>query len=96
MKAFITPDEAKKKLCPTCAVGDGELCVAGACMAWRWLPIQANDPRVVAAIKAAQEALGGAGKHKEAVASVMASPETHGIPTAPEKGWCGLGGKPVT
>jgi hypothetical protein len=55
----------------------------------------ADDPRFVAAkAKAMEELGGGATKHKEAVARVMADPATYGVPTSPERGFCGAGGKP--
>lgn len=95
----MTPTEAAETLCPfarTFGIPQAQKgCHGPACALWRWEPIMADDPRFVEAkAKAMEELGGGATKHKEAVARVMADPATYGVPTSPERGFCGAGGKP--
>lgn len=88
-----TPEEAQEWLCPsarTFAAPKAEPhCQGPSCAAWRWQPISASDPRFVRAVKA----IIATGKtHKEAVSIVSSDMAGHGVPTAPERGFCGLGG----
>ena len=67
------------------------------CPVWRWVPLAADDSRFMEAVRKAQvsEANGGLGMpHKKAGAHVMAKRSDFGIPTKPERGYCGLGGEP--
>ncbi|PZQ99176.1 MAG: hypothetical protein DI533_00260 [Cereibacter sphaeroides] len=59
---------------------------------WRWLPIPADHPAFVEAV--AKIKGGNTLRHGEAVKTVMADREAYGIPTKPERGYCGLGSKP--
>ena len=79
---------ADPKMHPTCRGTD--------CPLWRWTPLSADDPRFMEAVRMAQrsEENGGLGMPpKKAVSHVMATREEFGIPTKPERGYCGLGGK---
>jgi hypothetical protein len=111
MSRCHTPEEAKKNLtCPlarTFSKKVGPNCMGGNCAAWRWLPLDAKDPRFTGAISRemaclAQDEATETGKkakpaqnyHKQAVANVRKDPEAYDVPSQPEKGWCGLGGQP--
>lgn len=76
-------------------------CRGDACPVWRWIPLDAVDSRFVSAIWAEQERLAQAagkanngGFAKKATANVMKDRAAHGLPDRPERGYCGLGGKP--
>ena len=105
----MTEDEAKTKWCPFVRMtahngewktnrGDfpaGALaCTANECMAWRWLPLMADDAFKAAVIKAATE-IGDTsnGRHK-ASQHVIANRAAYGLPTQPFDGYCGLAGAP--
>ena len=92
----MTPETASQALCPfarTFASSKSqEGCRGPSCALWRWVPIPANDPRIIGAIAKLMD--GNALKHKEAVATVMKDRVAHGIPTGPEVGYCGAGGQP--
>lgn len=100
----MTPDQAAEFACPvarTFAEKIGPNCQGPKCILWRWIPIAAADPRFVSAVKNEMKRLAvEKGKtnhvsfHKEAVRNVHADPEAHGVPSAPERGFCGLGGCP--
>ena len=69
-------------------------CIAEHCPVWRWVPLPADAPDFKAAVSAKQKEIGkGPGGHKEAVAYVMANRADLGLPTKPEVGFCGLGGR---
>lgn len=91
-----TPETAAALLCPlsrTFAAPTAEShCRGAGCAVWRWLPIPADHPAFVAAVAKLKD--GDALKHKEAVAQVMADRPAYGVPTEPEEGFCGLGGRP--
>lgn len=92
----MTPETASLALCPFArtfgASKSQEGCRGPSCALWRWVPLRADDPRFTAAIAKLTE--GSALKHKEAVATVMADREAHGVPVKPEVGYCGAGGAP--
>lgn len=69
-------------------------CIASRCMAWRWLPLMADDAFKNAVIRAAAE-IGdtSTGRHK-AAQHVMDNRAAYGLPTKPFNGYCGLAGKP--
>lgn len=105
MTSVKTPKEAIEMLCPLSrSFGDTTHagCRGGSCAVWRWAPHDAKDPRFVAAVSEESERLSREDEkgrkppvfHKTAVANVMADRAAHGLPTAPERGWCGLGGEP--
>lgn len=96
--------------CPVARTFDkkvGPNCDADKCPVWRWLPLSADDPRFSGAVKRecvmlAQQKAEETGKkpkphhlyHKQAVKNVMADPQAYDVPAKPERGWCGLGGRP--
>lgn len=95
----LTPEQAAVSyLCPLARTFiihagsslSGGGCKGPACAAWRWQPILADDPRFIAALKLAKKTQEL--DHQKAVAYVMANREALGVPTKPEKGFCGLGG----
>jgi hypothetical protein len=96
----LTPEEATATwFCPLARTFAYKVaqegCRGDECACWRWEPIAADDPRFTAAKATALAILGGgASKHKEAVAMVMANREAYGVPTKPERGFCGIGGRP--
>jgi hypothetical protein len=102
--SFLTPDQASKLKCPFARTFDAKVgahCEGGKCIAWRWLPIQASDPRFVKAVKDEMKSIAEAkgshnsvSFHKQAVKNVTDDPKAHGVPDAPEQGWCGLAGRP--
>lgn len=69
-----------------------EFCRGPACILWRWEPLSAEDPRFK---KAISEAIKSGNPHRNAVAYVMARREELGLPTKPERGFCGLAGRPI-
>lgn len=90
-----TPTEARQWPCPLARAraggeGDGR-CIVDACPVWRWVPLPANDPRFKAAIQQAQK--DQQIDHKKAVEYVMKHRAELGLPTAPEVGFCGVGGE---
>ncbi len=90
-----TPEEAAQALCPFSRVfalpQASKGCHGPSCALWRWAPIPADDPRFVAAVK---KLIAEGMTHRAAVAVVSKDREAHGIPTAPERGFCGAGGAP--
>ena len=91
----MTPTEAAEALCPfarTFGLPQAQKgCHGPACALWRWEPIMADHPAFVAAIKAE---LAHGITHKAAVSKIMADREAYGVPTSPERGFCGAGGQP--
>lgn len=91
----MTPESAAETLCPlarTFSLPQAQKgCHGPSCALWRWLPIMADRPAFVAAIK--KEIAGGI-THKAAVSKIMADRAAYGIPTKPERGFCGAGGQP--
>lgn len=68
-------------------------CCGDECPLWRWEPLSAADPRFVAAIKARMRETQES--HQKAVKHVMDNRAELGLPTEPEVGFCGAGGRPV-
>ena len=97
-----TPEYAREKwLCPLARVaGDGKSarCRGPECAAWRWIEIAADDPRVKEAYRKAatilEERTGKKAQHKEMVAEANEHAEEYSLPTLPEVGFCGVGGRP--
>lgn len=102
----ITPADARESFpCPvarTFATKIGPNCDAESCIAWRWVPLSADNPALKAAIsKAAHDMAAEAGKagsavmyHQKAVRHVMDNRADLGLPTKPTHGFCGLAGAP--
>lgn len=108
---FITPKQARKDHpCPfarTFHEKKGGNCDADKCIAWRWRPLAANDPRVLSAYtRVATEMMDDERKktpdtkktiasfHKASVAKVAAANEDFIFMTDDDRGFCGLAGKP--
>lgn len=98
---FLTPSEAVDHVCPIARTfGDTPQahCRVGDCILWRWLPFVVTDPGYLAACKKAMtmpnpttgKPLGQQG----AASWVNSHRADFGLPEAPYRGWCGLGGKP--
>ena len=99
----LTPEAARAHACPLARGFEAmqPTCVGPACMPWRWLPLSSQDPRFRRAVQTEMQRLADAagksstaGLHKKAVQNVAADPAAHGAPSAPERGYCGLGGRP--
>lgn len=102
----LTPEEARKTwACPVARIfaeKKGPNCMADECPLWRWEPRDwANPPLRLAVQKEIQRIATERGKtasgvyHKQAVANIVADPAAHGVDLEPDRGWCGLGGKPL-
>ena len=92
----MTEDEAKTKLCVASMARSIEArwCHASECMAWRWLPLLADDAFKTAVIAAAKD-IGDTTENKHKAAKhVMENRAAYGLPVAPFDGFCGLAGKP--
>ncbi|GGE30306.1 hypothetical protein GCM10011360_17910 [Primorskyibacter flagellatus] len=94
---FITPELARTTYaCPLARVfveKVGPNCDANQCIMWRWQALSAETLKPAVSAEMKRIGKGPAG-HKEAVANVMADPESHGVQIEPTHGYCGLAGKP--
>lgn len=102
-----TAKEAATFSCPIARVSGEDpvdpQCRGDKCMFWRWVPIAADDPRVLSAItreiailrgEAGNEKKAEPTLRKEAIARVSKDPKAFTFPTDRDKGWCGLAGRP--
>ena len=96
------PEEAADMPCPLGRTFSTPIakCMADKCPLWRWRPNLATDPRFTSAIQREISRLKGEKPdvdrdllHQEAVSIVSADPAAYSIPEAPERGFCGLGGR---
>lgn len=88
---ILTPQEATAIPCPvsrTFAQAQAT-CRADGCILWRWQAVSVSDPRWKAAMAARMQETGEKAPGREAAAWVRDN-----VPLPPERGWCGLGGRP--
>jgi len=95
----MLPSEAAETLCPfsrTFGITPAQKgCHGPDCALWRWVPITTDHPAFVAAKAQVMAEMGGKPiAHAAAVAKIMADRAAYGIPTKPERGFCGGGGQP--
>lgn len=102
------PECARLKICPYTMNGEkateedwaGSRCAADKCMAWRWMPLLATDPKYIAALKECESIdIQENGKLRkmragEAAAYVNENRKKFGLPEKPFEGYCGLAGNP--
>ena len=100
---LVTEKEAKERWCPFAQFGSGCnrklaesseplsacMCIASQCMAWRWMPLMADQP-FMDAIKDRMESSGDS--HPKAVKYVRTHLSDYGLPDKPFRGICGLAG----
>ena len=99
---FLTPDEARDHACPIARTSGLDpiraSCQADLCILWRWKAFEVTDPGYMAACAKAMTmpdaATGKPMGQKLAAGYVNTHRAEFGIPEAPYRGWCGLGGKP--
>lgn len=90
---LVSEEEAKERWCPVATneqPTEWQACCIGArCMAWRWQPLQADQP-FMDAVKARTEETGET--MSKATKYVRAHLAELGLPDKPYRGICGLAG----
>jgi hypothetical protein len=92
----MTEDEAKKTLCHRMigsTMMDRGGNTGGKCMAWRWIPLQADEAFKAAVIKAKEDIGDKTPAGVKASQHVIANRAAYGLPAEPFDGFCGLAGK---
>lgn len=87
---ILTPEQAASMPCPvsrTFAAAQ-PTCRADGCILWRWRPVAASDQAYVAALKVRVAETGEKPLHHPKAAALARGDVT------PDRGWCGLGGRP--
>jgi len=90
----MTESKAIEKTCCSDPVS-GMTCIGSACMAWRWLPLQTDEPGFLDAIKTVQEGKHKGGKamaHAQAAAYVGNHRAEFNLKSEVYQGFCGLAG----
>lgn len=92
---MVTVEESKVLICPLMStVSTFQNCRGAGCMAWRWKD-HATDPTWVAAVRQAAEDIKDTSPSRtKAAAHVRKNRAQYGLAEFPERGWCGLAGKP--
>jgi hypothetical protein len=97
----MTPDSAAETLCPfartfarTFGITPAQKgCHGPSCALWRWQPITTDHPAFVAAYETLKANMPNAA-HATRMKNIMDNRAAYGIPTKPERGFCGAGGQP--
>lgn len=93
-----TEEQAMRTLYPqTLPSADWDKCQAAECMAWRWIPLEADAAFLAAVAKRVKVENPETGKpyhHTQAAKYVTENRAEFGLPTKPLLGYCGLAGKP--
>jgi hypothetical protein len=92
----MTEDEAKTKWCVNSppVSNAGFYCEGSKCMAWRWLPLMADEAFKAAVIKAAAD-IGDTTENKHKAAKhVTMNRDEYGLSTKPFDGFYGMADQP--
>lgn len=93
---IVTEKQAADKWCPMGRDREDHYtaCIASGCMAWRWIPLMADDAWSAAVVKAAAEIGDLTPSRVKAAKHVNANRAQYGLPTIPFTGYCGMAGPP--
>lgn len=97
---MVTVEEAANILCPMTFNASSEygperqMCLGPQCMAWRYKDHATDDAWTAAVRKAADELNDATPGRTKATQAVRKDRAKYGLPVVPERGWCGLAGKP--
>lgn len=96
----MTEEEVAGKWCPYTGSHEGafdpkhQTCIGSRCMAWRWLPLMADEAFKAAVSKAKDDIGDKTPAGVKASQHVIANRAAYGLPDKPFDGYCGLAGKP--